>query len=178
MYQRVKQGLDWLIQRLAIVLGAASIAIMMFAGTFDAFGRSLFNRPLWGASEIVEFCMALTTFLSIPAISRARSHVVIDLLDNMLRPIHRLQLILGDLLGAGIFSIMAWRIWIQGERAADYGDLTQVFQLPVSLIYKTLAILAALAVISFVLNTIDDVRGTPPGGAKSDDHSAASGVGL
>jgi TRAP-type C4-dicarboxylate transport system permease small subunit len=178
MYQRLKHILDWLIMRLAIALGAVSIAIMMFAGTFDAFGRSLFNRPLWGASEIVEFCMALTTFLSIPAISRARSHVVIDILDTVLRPIHRLQLIVGDLLGAGIFAIMTWRIWVQGARAADYGDLTQVFQLPVSVIYKTLAILAALAVVSFLLNIIDDVLGIPPDRLRPDDTSAISGASL
>jgi TRAP-type transport system small permease protein len=178
MYHRLKQSLDWLIMRLAIVLGAVSIAVMMFAGTFDALGRSLFNRPLWGASEIVEFCMALTTFLSIPAISRARAHVVIDLLDNVLRPIHRLQLMFADLLGAGIFAIMTWRIWVQGARAADYGDLTQIFQLPVSLIYKTLAVLAALAVVSFFLNIIDDARGIQPDRFRAGKTSATSGAGL
>lgn len=176
MYRQLKQVLDWFIMRLAIVLGAVSIAIMMFAGTFDAIGRTLLNRPLWGASEIVEFCMALTTFLSIPAISRTRSHVVIDILDDMLRPIHRLQLFFGDLLGAGIFTIMTWRIWVQGERAADYGDLTQVFQVPVSLIYKTLAVLAALAVISFILNIFDDLFGEPHGHTAYGHEVSSSGA--
>ncbi len=178
MFSRIKNMIDWVIMRLAIFLGAIAMAVMMFAGTFDAIGRSLLNRPLWGASEIVEFAMALTTFLAIPAISRARTHVVIDLLDHFLRPLHRVQLIFADLLGAAIFALMTWRVWIQGARAAEYGDLTQVFQLPVSLIYKTVAVLAALAVAAFVLNVIEDLFGSPGVTNGYEADSVVGGAGL
>ncbi|WP_028030871.1 TRAP transporter small permease [Gemmobacter nectariphilus] len=157
-----------IILRMATVLGAAALALMMLAGVTDALGRTMFSRPLWGAAELVELSMALMTFLIIPAVTRARSHVSIDLLDNILRPVRRLQHVLADLLGGGIFVLMAWRTWIQGDRAADYGDLTQVFSLPVSLIYHVAAVLLGMTVLSFALNLVDDLS---PEGPREPEHN-------
>ncbi|MGR3425616.1 MAG: TRAP transporter small permease [Sagittula sp.] len=150
-----------------MALGAGGLFLMMLSGTIDALGRTLFSQPLWGAAELVELSMALMTFLIIPAVTRVRGHVSIDLLDNVLRPVRRFQHLLADVLGGGIFAVMAWRTWVQGDRAADYGDLTQIFQLPVSLVYHLAAILLGATVLSFVLNLIDDLS---PEGPREPPH--------
>jgi TRAP-type C4-dicarboxylate transport system permease small subunit len=103
--------------------------------------------------------MGLAVFLAIPAVTRVRNHVVIDLLDETFAPVRRFQLLVTDLINAAIFALMAWQVWDQGAKAEEYGDLSQMLMLPMGPIYKTLSILAGLATVTALVNLIEGQLG-------------------
>lgn len=123
--------------------------------------------------------MGLAVFLAIPAVTRARKHVVIDLLDNVFTPVRRLQLFITDLINAGVFGLMAWQVWDQGLKAEEYGDLSQMLMLPMGPIYKTLSVLAGLATIIALVNLIEGQLGRYSDSREADPHGLqSSGTGL
>jgi TRAP-type C4-dicarboxylate transport system permease small subunit len=68
------------ITRLLLAIGATVLALMMFLTALDVVLRYLFNRPLAGAFELVEYMMAVFIPFSIAYCADQKGHVAVELI--------------------------------------------------------------------------------------------------
>ena len=95
------------------------IAVVMFsmmAVTFiDVTGRYVFNTPIPGGFELIQFLMPLAMFGALPVITRLEEHIVISVLEGVLGSrgvwIQRFLVLIGcAVVNTGISYVM----WLQG----------------------------------------------------------------
>lgn len=81
------KGVEKAMQGVGKVLSAiagTSLAMMMFLMAADVVCRYLFNSPIPGALELVEYMMAITIPLSIAFCAAQRSHVAVEMIVERL----------------------------------------------------------------------------------------------
>lgn len=101
-----------LVSLVALLAAVAStvLAIMMFLMAADVIGRYIFNAPIPGALELIEFAMAIIVPLAILHCAAQRSHVVVDLVVDRFPRIWRLIVdTLTSILCAVFAGIVCWR---------------------------------------------------------------------
>lgn len=98
----------WMNQTL-LAIGAATLAVMMFLTAADVAGRYLFNRPISGALEGVEFLMAVLIPFSIAYCAHQRAHVAVELI--MGRFSRRVQRVVDSLMTLLTILFMGTLCW-------------------------------------------------------------------
>ena len=68
------------LNRLLAVIGGAVLAVMMFLTAVDVVCRYIFNSPIAGALETVEYIMAILIPFSIAYCAFQKSHVAVELI--------------------------------------------------------------------------------------------------
>ena len=138
---------------MADLLGGVMMIILMVLTFVDVVGRNLFHWPLVGSNELTEYSLAIVTFLAYPVIAWKRQHIVVDLFDPVSPSwlIHA-QKIAGDLLGAALFAILAYRLWLQALRLKGYGDVTPQLSIPVYYAYFFMSVMAGVTTLTFILS--------------------------
>lgn len=143
-----------MLRRLETGIGIAAaffLFLLMLVTLVDVTGRDLLNSPLYGATEITELLLAATSFLLYPIIAYREQHIAIDLIDSISGPVMRLlQKIVSSLIGAGLFGIIAWRMWILAGRALSYGDATASLRFPTAPVYFGMCLLSAVTALAFL----------------------------
>jgi len=133
------------------VLSAVLLFVLMVLTVLDVVGRNFLHRPLLGASELTEMLLPYVVFLLLPHISLHHKHITIELIDGISgRWLRRVQTILAGLTGAIVFSIIAWHLWVFGDRAVSYGDLSPSLGLPLAPVIYGISILSGLTAIAFL----------------------------
>jgi len=130
-------------------LAAAVLLVLVLLTCVDVVGRYFFNSPLVGAVELVQICMGLIIFLSIPMMFLRNDHVVVDLVPQFGRGrLGWMVAILFLLITVGVAIALGDRVYDYATRAWEDGDITEYLGIPrwpvVGLI--TLAIFCAAAV--------------------------------
>ncbi len=151
---RVLTGLS--ILALALVLAVTFIGVIM---------RYVFSAPILGSNEIIQLASVALVMLAMPLATQQDIHIRVDVFDTHIGAIGRFA---GDLLSrlvAGfILVILAWRSWAKMIDAAEFGDATNMLQIPLWPFFGLLALGAALYVIVLALQIIDSLRkGVNPG---------------
>ena len=138
---------------LAFAWVAAGLAAVMMVTTFsDVIMRYFFNRPIYGAFEITEISMGLIVFFALPMMIRARENITVTVLfDNFPAAMRRIMVVLTDLTGAAVCALIAWRMWLYGERLLRFREVTMELAVPRGLIAQIMAALMAVAALAFVL---------------------------
>lgn len=159
--------------RLGVVLGRslgalagfllATLAMITFC---DVVGRYVFNAPITGAYEIVQFLMAGIVAAAMPVVTYRRLHVTIDLLDALLpRAARRVQSVVVDGVCMVVLGGVAWRLWLLGAEHQEYGDVTVFLALPIHpLAYAIAVIMGVAALSSFALMMLELLRAARQGG--------------
>lgn len=138
---------------LALAWVAGGLAVVMMTTTFsDVIMRYFFNHPIFGAFEITEISMGLIVFFALPMMIRARENITVTVLfDSFPPPLRRAAVVLSDLTGAAVCALIAWRMWLYGERLVRFREVTLELQVPRGLIAQGMAALMALAALAFLL---------------------------
>jgi TRAP-type C4-dicarboxylate transport system permease small subunit len=112
-----------------IVAGIALIGVMLLIG-FDIAGR-MFGHPVSGAYELVSLSGGLIIGLAVPATSRVKGHLSVDILLGKLsdRP-KRLLHIITRCTGIAVFLLVGYSMIRMGLRLRDSGEVTAVLALP------------------------------------------------
>ena len=149
--KRINQGLS--------LAAAAMVGMLMFLVFVDVVGRYLFNKPIFGAYELVEVLMGGLIFAGLPLVSRAQQHISVDfiatLLPKRLKPV---QGIIVNLLCAVTAMVICWRIWMYGERLSRVHETTLELQIPRGMIAQAMAVMAAFTALAFFLNVWDSLK--------------------
>ncbi|GHF62166.1 TRAP transporter small permease [Seohaeicola zhoushanensis] len=133
------------------IIAAVLLFLLMIITFIDVIGRNFFNRPLNGAAELTELMLAATVFLMLPLIAIRQKHIVVDLLDFVGNRVFKAaQTVIGVAVGAFLFGMMAWRLFILAESTARYHDLTPTLKIPIAPLVYGMSLFSGLTVIAFV----------------------------
>ncbi len=129
-------------------VAGATLFAMMLLTTADVTGRYFFNSPILGAVELTQLMLAAVIFLSLPVVCWREEHISVDLLDAIFpaRWIWLRQVIV-NLIVTGALWVMAGRVWALGERAFDWGDVTEFLRIPVGYLIYLMAIMLAVSAL-------------------------------
>jgi TRAP-type C4-dicarboxylate transport system permease small subunit len=150
-------------------LGLKSImAIFLFAmmviTSVDVAGRYLFNAPLSGGYEIVQYLMALVVFAALPVTTAADSHLSVTLIPpNLSGRIGRAHRIVVGLVSMLALMLIAWRMAEQAQILSRSQQISGYLQLPLAPIAWVMAAFAALAVVIIAVKFAATVLGRDTG---------------
>ena len=138
--QTAVAALEWL----ALLLGAGLLAVTVW----DVVGRYGFDRPLFGASEVIQWVMGGFVFCGLGLVSARDAHVAVDLISPRLaRRYPRLMAgVIGVFAAAGL-AVIAWQLARMGLDAALRGKQSLVLEIAVAVPLMLYALLSALATV-------------------------------
>lgn len=133
-------------------LAALGLFAMMAVAFLDVIGRSFFNAPMPGATELTELLVAATVCCVMPSLAWRGMHATIDVLDAFLPDrFRRFQHAAVNLISAVCFAFVAWRVWIEGDKTARFGGKTPLLEVPMAPVLYAAAVFFALAALAFAL---------------------------
>jgi len=131
LFPRIKRGA--LALELGLILvGGGAIGFMMLLTTVDVVLRWLFNSPIPGTFELMEFMMAGAVFLGLAYVERIKGHIAIDFLSTRLSPATQGTIrIIGYVLALVVFGVITWKTGQNAYTAWRISDYTLgAIQLP------------------------------------------------
>jgi TRAP-type C4-dicarboxylate transport system permease small subunit len=135
-----------------LIEALGGLALLALAGltVSDALLRSLLNRPILGAADIVQVLLVLVVAASLPLCVLAGRAIAIESLVDQLpsraaAPIRRIA----HLVAAAALATLAWRCWINAGEAALFGETTMLRRIPYGPFYAALAVSAGLSAAVF-----------------------------
>lgn len=154
------------------------MAIVMFAmmtiTAVDVAGRYLFNMPVHGGFEIVQYLMAFIVFASLPLVSATNSHLSVSMLEGRLQGralrFHRVYMLLFSLAG---LLVLAWRMGVQGQLLSQSQQVSGFLAFPLAPLAWALTVFAWFAVIVVLIMLARAVMGLDP---RLDDIHASAGT--
>lgn len=134
----------------ALMSITAVVMFSMMGVTFvDVVGRYVFNRPIHGGFEIIQFLMPLAMFTALPIVTRDFGHITISILDGNLNPtaawIQRLVILIGS---AGVVAFISWLLWLQGNELLIGQNISGFLEWP---FYPPAYAISALSFVTFVI---------------------------
>lgn len=141
----------------------------------DVIGRYFLNRPLTGATELVQMSMAGIIFFSMPAMFLRDDQVVVDLFQFVRRGwFGWVMTVIISILTVGASWIVAGRVGKYAMRALEDGDETIYLKIPV---YLTVMLITALLYVSCVFAGIRGLRAVFRPGRTLPDETGGTPVG-
>lgn len=151
LFDRLCLALAWLSG-----LIAAGLMTVIFVGVVM---RYLFRHPLAGGFELIEVGMGLMVFTALPWLVRQRGNIRVTVLSDRFSPLAaRLADLVGQLLGAGLMGLVAWRVWLQGVRLTSFGEVTMSLRIPRGLIAQGMSVMLVLTALAFLICALECLR--------------------
>ncbi len=95
------------------VIAATALTLMMFLTAADVFCRYIFNSPISGAMELVEYLMAIIVPFSIAYCALKKSHVAVDLIvDHFPKNLRRICHFLVIIPSIGFILLICWQNYL------------------------------------------------------------------
>jgi TRAP-type transport system small permease protein len=144
---------------------AAFCLFAMMALTFaDVLGRYVFNAPINGAFEIVEFLLALVIFSGLPLVTLDDAHINVSIFDKLFQPhalrVKKLVLSLGS---AAAVAFIADRMWHQAVDMVVSQTISGVLEVSLAPVVFAMAALAAVTCVVEIVLAVEHWRaGAPP----------------
>lgn len=148
-------------------IGAVAMALKYFAAALlvmvsiligtDVVMRFFFNRPIVGVAEIVANGIVVIAFLQLTYAVRQNSMLRSELLVNRLGETgKRISDTVNALLGALLFSLIAWSSWHPMMRSITAGEFVGYsgFQFPVWPVRVVIETCSILAIVTYLLIAI------------------------
>jgi TRAP-type C4-dicarboxylate transport system permease small subunit len=112
-------------------LAAVFLAGMMLLTVADIALRAFFQYPIRGMLELVELGLACTVFLAMPAVFLRDEHLVVDVIDQMVKPSTvRFLDLAGAVVSVGVLVLMGWHMVPLARTMAEFGDVTSDLSIP------------------------------------------------
>ncbi len=126
-------------------IAATVLLLIVLLTCFDVAGRYLFNNSINGAVELTQIGLAIMVFAQMPIITWRGSHVVVDLLDQILgNRVVKILAIFSVFIISTSFYFLAVRIYQLAERSLRRGELTEYLGLPAGHIAQYIALMSWL----------------------------------
>ena len=126
------------------------LSSMMLLTAVDVCLRYVFNSPITGSFEMVEFMMALIVPFSIVFCAREKAHINVDiLLEHLSEGVRSFFTFIGSILSLFIFVLITWQTCIYIVEEYESKLTSAVLYIPVYPFIGALAI--AFAILSLLL---------------------------
>ena len=139
-----------------LVIGTVMLAGMMFLTALDVALRYIFNSPITGAYEVIEFLMAIVVPFGIAYCGHQGSHVVVDLL--LIRLPKGVQAIIGSItafLTLGLFILITWQNLVYIQEQYESKLTSAVLLIPV---YPFIGVVAIASAVFCLFLLIDFLK--------------------
>ena len=147
------------LERLFNLSAAIVILALMLLAVVQVLGRKIFNFPVRGYVDWVEFFMAVFCFLGIAYCQRLGGHVRMELLIGRFEGRVRWLLeIIGTLIAMFTIAVLAWYAYAHFLRAWEIGDSSMDIELPISPGKLVVVIAFISLMIRFVIQLIGFIR--------------------
>lgn len=159
---RLLRRLDRFILACAL-LGGAVIVALVGVTVVDVAMRYVFDAPLYGAQDVLQFGMLLAVFLSVAYCGRTGGHVSVDLLAGHLNGWPgRLSGLLVALASALIMVALVWEGIAKAIEAATYNEASNLLGVPHWPFYGAMAFGAAVYALALILEALLRALGVEP----------------
>ncbi|WP_407495678.1 TRAP transporter small permease [Pseudooceanicola sp. MF1-13] len=137
------------------VIGSICLIGIVTIVTGGVVMRYVFAAPILGTNEIVQLTAVALVMSALPYCTIRNEHVAVDVFDAYLGNIGRL---IGDIISRGlsgfIFAILSHRAALKALDAWEWGDATNMLQMPIWPFYAMISVGAGLCVIVFALQLV------------------------
>ena len=140
-------SLAWPIRILTVTAAFFMFAVTALT-TIDVTGRYIFNSPVQGGVELIEFMLGLLIFSALPLVSVKRAHITVELFDNfMSKDFKRYREVFVLIASAAMIGFITERMFSTGLEAYEAEDISMHLDLPMAPIYFALTALSAISVV-------------------------------
>jgi TRAP-type C4-dicarboxylate transport system permease small subunit len=113
------------------LMGGFVLLLVMVLTVFSVIGRTAFNTPLLGDSEIVEVGVAFSIFSFLAYCQMRGSNVIVDFFTKPLPQRMRDGIdAISNLVFAAVVTILTWRLALGGLDTFRNGDFSMFLQIP------------------------------------------------
>lgn len=136
-------------------LAGVLLILMMGLIASAVFMRYVMGNPLLGVNEIVQLAAVAITMLALPYATHLHAHVRADIFDPALGRVGRwLADILTRALSIWALWILVGRAWDKAAEAAEFGDATNMLNLPIWPLYALVVLGIGLAIVIFAVQIV------------------------
>ncbi len=139
--------------RVAEIVTAALMFIMMMLTFADVVGRYVFTAPIFGAAEMIQFLLAMTIFAGLCLVNARDEHITVELFDvqlDRLMPATVRRIII-QLFSVGVMAVIAYQLYQFAREAERIGSKTVVLEWPFAAVAFTVAGLSAVSLVMQIL---------------------------
>jgi TRAP-type C4-dicarboxylate transport system permease small subunit len=138
--------------RIAEIVTAALIFIMMMLTFADVVGRYIFIAPIFGAAEMIQFLLAMTIFGGLCLVNARDEHITVELFEPQLdRRIPTARRIIVQLFSVGMMAVIAYQLYEFALDAQRVGTRSVVLEWPFATVAFTVA---GLSIVSLVMQIL------------------------
>ncbi|MCB2192249.1 MAG: TRAP transporter small permease [Deltaproteobacteria bacterium] len=132
-------------------LGGGALVGMMVVTCVDVVFRG-FNRPIFGAVEVVSFMATVVLACAMPLTEFENGHVGVDLFIRRLSPKTQAWCdAITKLLSGGLFGLVCWQMLLYANTVKATGEVSMSLQFPDYILIYVVAV--AFGVLSLVILT-------------------------
>jgi TRAP-type C4-dicarboxylate transport system permease small subunit len=132
----VLQGLETFNQKISSAIewvGLVGFLVIMVVTTVDVIGAKLFLSPLFGALDIVMQAQLIAMSFAAATTLIAGRHVAVEFfVPRLPKQLQRLVDVFVNLLGLGLFILIAWRLMVYAYELQLVNELTPTARIPLS----------------------------------------------
>ena len=139
-------------------VGVAGLLAMMLVNLIDITGNKLFNTPLFGAMDLLQFSQGVAIAFACAATLIVGRHVRVEFLVTRLP--NRGQAIIESialLLGLGLFVLIVWRLTVLGNYFQAGGETTPTADIPRLLPAYGIALASIMVCLVFLQKFLDSL---------------------
>lgn len=123
------------------VLGGVILFAVMIMVSVAVYCRYVLNAPIFGDVEYIQFGMALVVTAAMPYATLKGAHIRVDILDGVLGAWGRfLADGLARLVMAYVLLLLVQKSWDKALDAVEYGDETNLVELPLWIPYGAITL--------------------------------------
>jgi len=151
-----------LVARVLAPVAALLLFAIMALMVADVIGRYLFNAPIRGAYELIEFLMCLMILSALPLVSLQGRHVEASLVADLVPRAATLLHWIGGLMAAGLFGLLAMLLWNYAGQLARQNAQSLFGDIPHAPFATFMAVLFAIAAVTALIAMIIRKPGDGP----------------
>ena len=155
--------------RIAEIVTALLLFVMMMLTFADVIGRYIFTAPIFGAAEMIQFLLAMTIFGGLCLVNARDEHITVELFEA---PLDRLfpvaRRIIVQMFSVGVMAIIAYQLYQFALDAEKIGSKTVVLEWSFATVAFAVAGLSVVSLIAQILGLM-----LPPPAHRPDEPGGA-----
>ncbi|MFC1860911.1 TRAP transporter small permease [Chloroflexota bacterium] len=111
--------------------GEVVLAAMMFLTAADVSLRYLFNKPIMGSYELIEYMLVLVVAFTLAYCAVEKGHVFVELIiDRFPKRVQAIMKSFNSIVGLAFFSLITWYTFLQAGVIRRAGQTSAALYIP------------------------------------------------
>ena len=134
------------------------LAAMMMTTIIDVISRTLFNRPITGAYDLVQLFLVGSVFFSIPDVFLREDNIVVDFIDHLLgrRAVEVLKVV-ANLLAFVFLAVLLYQIVAPARDAVRFHEVSPDLAIPMGVHWSLMLLGIVLGLLPAALTLANSV---------------------